>query len=586
MGAHVSFSCLDGGSHADAVEPDEGERRELITDSPRVARPTIKSILEALKAGGGVLKAPASVDNADFLVLLDTYLPELQIYKEGQIQTSPAVHEKPGSHAEYFRTIGAIIALLAAYAAVHDDAFGLESVSEGKRGPMSLDQVPGKFISMGKKPKEYEAFCKQFASYVPTEEDWWAMLVLLAVHDVGKSDKFREKVNSTVTEDLRTDDHDIVLAYALRDTKLVAELLPTVSSLSERHKEALAVGFGTTFQLPQLGQGEMATCDLRGLLEIPQKYIDSSVLRLYFYHSIFDVAGASCTEDFIYPLALQPVYIGFGKAMGELLETLNERQRSNSLKHDESASEHAFEDSHLYFDFLYVNFQTAYRDFNEKVFSSLCANLDFKLCVGLAMLRILALSRNTYRNPQALLDALQSGNHKVVVDELAGSAPTPQIMLYYGPDMFRMGLGEGALLDDPDGSNVVAGLHALAVAFSHARKALRDAPKSWAPKRNFQVNVHPIVLKIKEKGKSWTGARELLPLLKNAYVQSNSMFSEGIFILRDKPGLRRSGTLDTTSSNVSEVSLSKGIGMKLHDHLQAALAVDHKKKVLGENKHA
>merc|ERR1719428_2129753 len=146
-------------------------------------------LVKALKAGGGVEDAPDDTKNAEFLELIDSHLPELKIYCQGKIQTSPGVEEIEGSPTEYFRTVGAMIGLLAAYAvALMDDDFGIDAVSKGNRGPMSLDKVPGKFINMGSKPDQYKEFCRQFAKDMPTEDDWWAMLVFLAVHDIGKSD--------------------------------------------------------------------------------------------------------------------------------------------------------------------------------------------------------------------------------------------------------------------------------------------------------------------------------------------------------------------------------------------------------------
>ena len=79
--------------------------------------------------------------------------------------------------------------------------FGLECVSAGERGPMSMDkaakhaakhvratpllvllsvlldvQVPGKFINMGNKKDEYKQFCRKFAAHMTCEDDWWGML--------------------------------------------------------------------------------------------------------------------------------------------------------------------------------------------------------------------------------------------------------------------------------------------------------------------------------------------------------------------------------------------------------------------------
>merc|ERR1719223_357177 len=221
------------------------------------SNPTVAELLQMLKSGGGVVDTPGAKSHDTFLRTIDELLPELRFYRTGRIQTSPGVQEVEGSPAEYFRTVGAMIALLAAYASAHgDEQFGLEAVSAGDRGPMSLDRAPGKFINIGSKPAEYAKFCEAFAEGLPTEDDWWAMLVFLAIHDVGKSDEFRSEVNATLPEAKRSDDHDRALARALIDPELVERLLPSVNKLSRRRQQAIAAGFATNFQLPQLGQGE------------------------------------------------------------------------------------------------------------------------------------------------------------------------------------------------------------------------------------------------------------------------------------------------------------------------------------------
>merc|ERR1719183_1449951 len=247
---------------------------------------------------------------------------------------------------------------------------------------MSLDQVPGKFINMGNKPKEYEEFCKRFADAMEDEGDWWAMLVFLAVHDVGKSMKFCARVNSTLPVESQTDDHDRNLACCLRDVHLTAELLPSVYKLSgDRHAKLLA-GFATNFQLPQLGQGEVTVDSLKGLLELPEDHLHDGTLRNYLYHSIFDIAGGPCNERFLYPLALVPVYMGFASAMEELCLTL--------------AKGEAIKTHQLYTDFLLTNFRKTFPDFDRDVFTPLCAtDRSFLKVTGLVMLRILALTRNT-----------------------------------------------------------------------------------------------------------------------------------------------------------------------------------------------
>lgn len=489
---------------------------------------TLDALLDALRSGGGVVVAPTAEANQGFFDLLDDLLPELDYYRRGRIQTSPGVQDVPGSPTEYYRTVGAIIALLSTYAVWKGDtSFGLEAVSAGSRGPMSVDAVPGKFLNMGTKAKEYEHFCRVFANTMMSDGDWWGMLVLLAVHDVGKSDEFRHKVNSTLPLEDRSDDHDRVLSMALSSPRLVETLLPSVQKLEPWRQKAIAVGFGTNFQLPQLGQGEVASINLRGLLEMPEEYLRNGALRHYLYHSIFDIAGAACNQNFIYPLALLPVYNGFSTAMEDLVEQLGKSLNPNERD--------------LYFGFLYSNFEKAYSGFAEKI-RGLCAHKAFRDSTGLVLLRILALTRNTYRNPDMLFSALTT-EFQTLVEEMSGAVAGPQIMLYYGPDMLRMGLGEGAkdkekLLKDRSGENIRNALRGLSDLYCKAREQLASAP---CKEYQYQLNVQPVVHLIKKAGDKWAGGRQLRQVCDIASAKSNDLLSEGIVVLPEDHDLASMG---------------------------------------------
>lgn len=488
----------------------KGEERFIIAQNPK--RPAIAEFLQALKDGGGVVNSPGADKNEKFLDLLDKHLPELRIYSTGKIQTSPSVEEIEGSATEYYRTVGALVALLSCYAVSNGDSeFGLDAVSKGARGPMSLDQVPGKFINMGSKPDQYTEFCKTFAMGMDSEEDWWAMFVFLAVHDVGKSDAFRNAVNSTLPVAKRSDDHDRALAVCLSDRELKEKYLPSVVRLSPKRQEMLAAGFNTNFQLPQLGQGEIAVINLRGLLALPKDQLQDGTLRNYLYHSIFDIAGTSSNEKFIYPLALVPVYMGFSTAMKDLIERLQA-----TTKPDEKA---------VYFDFLYTNFKKAYPELEEKVFAPLCESKIFREEVGLVVLRILALTRNTYKNAKAVIDLCNSTTFANLVQEMAGnpSPPGPQVMLYYAPDMLRMGLGED--LTDESGANMKEALLGMDSLYRAARTELAGIPPGDL---QYQLNVQPVVTGIKTEGKAWTGGKQLRETCAVMKIQSNEMKTEGI----------------------------------------------------------
>ena len=59
---------------------------------------------------------------------------------------------------------------------------------------MSATGPVGKAISLAHKPAAFAAFCADLLRVLPTQEDRWVAYVLLACHDVGKSDAFRHAV--------------------------------------------------------------------------------------------------------------------------------------------------------------------------------------------------------------------------------------------------------------------------------------------------------------------------------------------------------------------------------------------------------
>jgi hypothetical protein len=474
----------------------------------------MRELLEAMKAGGGPEDAPGAEANKPFLELLDSHLPELKIYSTGKIQTSPGVEEIEGSPTEYYRTVGAMIGLLCCYATSIEDEAGIDYVSKGARGPMSMDKPPGKFINMGNKAKEYAEFANTFAKTMESEDDWWAMFVFLAIHDVGKSDAFRNAVNATLPLTKRSDDHDRALARVLTDLDLKQKYLPSVVKLSPKRQEMLASGFRTNFQLPQLGQGEIAVINLRDLVGMSKTEITDGTLKNYLYHSIFDIAGASCNEKFIFPLAIAPVYMGFSTAMNDLMDKLRDCNKP--------------EEKGVYFDFLHSGFKKAYPEFEEKVIRPLCESKIFRDETGLVVLRILALTRNTYKNPQKVLDLCSSSAYQSLVREMAGnpSPAGPQIMLYYAPDMLRMGLGED--LADESGDNMKHALSAMAGLYKTAREQLTDVDSG---DYQYQLNVQPVVTVIKKAGKNWAGGEQLLKECDGAKISSNDMRTEGIVVL-------------------------------------------------------
>jgi len=110
-----------------------------------------------------------------------------------------------------------------------------------------------------------------------------------------------------------------------------------------------------------------------------------------------------------------------------------------------------------------------------------------------------------------------------LVQELAGSTVGPQIMIYYGPDFFRMGLGED--LKDKDGLNMRDALEALGLVYQAARRILVFAESG---NYQYQLNVSPLVSAIKKAGKEWRGGEQLKELCQDIKIKNNSLITEGI----------------------------------------------------------
>merc|ERR1719262_1081868 len=100
------------------------------------------------------------------------------------------------------------------------------------------------------------------------------------------------------------------------------------------------------------------------------------------------------------------------------------------------------------------------------------------------------MTRNTYKNPQNVLDLLLQRlcTYPRLIQELVGNPqpPGPQIMLYYAPDMLRMGLGED--LADENGDNMKEALGALDDLYSRCRRELRSINTGDYA---YQLNVQP-----------------------------------------------------------------------------------------------
>ncbi len=331
-------------------------------------------------------------------------------------------------------------------------------------------------------------------------------------------------MNDALPEEARSDDHDRALAAALASPALCSALLPSVAALPARSRAAMAAAAAAGFHLPQAGQGEAPLAQLAGLREAvarEEALREGTALEAYLYHSIFDVAGAGCSETFVLPLAIEPVFCGFARAKAQLLRAM--RARDGAL---------AASAADVYYDFLWGGFAAAYPAFAEGAVSERAAAdaAAWRAGTGLVLLRLLAMTRNSYAAPEAALALLEApgGRFAELARELSGGAPLPQLMLYYGPDALRMGLGPH-LASDADGAGLAAALEAVQALFALARGAAGGA--AAAGFAAYELNVGAAVAAVRAAGAAWAGGAALRDLLAGASVQQGASAGEGKLVL-------------------------------------------------------
>jgi hypothetical protein len=182
----------------------------------------------------------------------------------------------------------------------------------------------------------------------------------------------------------------------------------------------------------------------------------------------------------------------------------------------------------VYYDFLWGGFAAAYPSFAAGAVAARAAAAPgaWRAGTGLVLLRLLAMTRNAYASPEQALQLLDApgGRYNALAAELAGGAPTPQLMLYYGPDLLRMGLGPH-LTRDEDGAGLAAALDAVQALFALARGAAAGA--AGAGFATFELNVGEGVAAVRAGGATWAGGLALREMLQGASVEAGSSAGEG-----------------------------------------------------------
>lgn len=120
-----------------------------------------------------------------------------------------------------------------------------------------------------------------FSQMLEKHEDEHAMLVTLAIHDLGKMKWLQKEIGK-----LNHPDHDQILSEVLQDHP---HLLPSFNQLSEDHKNFIKAIWGMGLNVGQLTQAECLPKNLEKMIEARAK--NPTVVDFHFAHETLDVCG-------------------------------------------------------------------------------------------------------------------------------------------------------------------------------------------------------------------------------------------------------------------------------------------------------
>jgi hypothetical protein len=344
--------------------------------------------------------------------------PEMHFYTKefgGNIAASPGVELT--NDVELYRTVGAMEAL---FSLMYNDHKMIAKTDA--KGKINVTTEDYKHMS--------QKFLDECDILAMDGDDRNAAFYLLAIHDIGKSEYFRDLVNSQLEESEQSDNHDTVLGHALRilldpEAKGFAELseaMPTMREfIAPEWKKQLTCAFESDFHLPQVMQGEASVLAFDGLFDAKRNGLTRPGCALYLYHSLFDVAGTPCSEASITPNVIPILYTTWPVYMHKIIERLYP-----------TGEAHTVTGQQLYRSLLR---DAAVSQRHEGINAAIGAGNDSD--DEFALLRILAMSRWQFANSVQLKKVLMYDQFETLRSELAGKAVGPQIMMYYIPDLVQ-----------------------------------------------------------------------------------------------------------------------------------------------------
>jgi len=185
----------------------------------------------------------------------------------------------------------------------------------------------------------------------------------------------------------------------------------------------------------------------------------------------------------------------------------------------------------VYYDFLWSAVPAAYPAFAPALEARCAAGgTAWRSGTGLVLLRLLALTRNTYTRPEAMLALLDSGRFDALCAEMGSQPPLPPLLLYYAPDVLRMGLGTHISADSDDGAGAAAAMEGLEAALALAHAAATAAAAQLGAEAQigvYELNVAAAVAAIRQAGPAWGGGPALRDLLRGGHVIPGAVAAEG-----------------------------------------------------------
>lgn len=266
----------------------------------------------------------------------------------------------------------------------------------------------------------FQEFRSDVKKVLKTDEDVEAMIFAIVVNDLGKIKRFDERVQKLSGEN--TVDHDRVVAVALEQAP---ELVPSFSRLSPRHqalvKEGLNLGGG--LNIGQLVQGENLPISLQAMKNFTGK---PDAFDLKFLELMFDVAGISGHITSHGTRLNAAMYRSYRLARSVLSEVVKGEDLETAYNVVLTAK------ADQVFSITGVRL-VASNPRERTILRLLCPFADLTSAQVHHMLKTFS---ELPKNVQAIL-----------VDQMNKSGITNGFgtMLYYGPEMIRVGMGQAAL---------------------------------------------------------------------------------------------------------------------------------------------